>query len=169
MRQHWEQHGRAEKLLISFHGVPAYTLDKGDPYHCLCHKTGRLLTEALGLSGEQYLVSFQSRFGAAEWIKPYTAPTLSDWGKQGIASVDVICPGFAADCLETLEEIIDNPPLQPRFRVRVAAHHMREFGEILGRVSLRKRLADGIDWFVAVEEMLRRAILERFALFHIGT
>jgi ferrochelatase len=105
VRQHWEQHGRAEKLLMSFHGVPKYTLDKGDPYHCLCHKTGRLLAEALDLNQEQYLVSFQSRFGAAEWIKPYTAPTLAEWGKQGVKSVDVICPGFASDCLETLEEI----------------------------------------------------------------
>ncbi|HEY8086099.1 MAG TPA: ferrochelatase [Methylophilaceae bacterium] len=105
IRHHWAQHGRAEKLLMSFHGVPKYALDKGDPYHCLCQKTGRLLGEALGLNSEQYLISFQSRFGAAEWIKPYTAPTLSAWGKQGIKSVDVICPGFAADCLETLEEI----------------------------------------------------------------
>jgi ferrochelatase len=105
VRQHWTQHGRAEKLLMSFHGVPEFSLDKGDPYHCLCHKSGRLLGEALGLNSEQYLVSFQSRFGAAEWIKPYTAPTLSAWGKQGVKSVDVICPGFSADCLETLEEI----------------------------------------------------------------
>jgi ferrochelatase len=105
VRQHWAQHGKAEKLLMSFHGVPRYTLASGDPYHCLCHKTGRLLAEALGLTGEQTLVSFQSRFGAAEWIKPYTAPTLAEWGRAGIKSVDVICPGFAADCLETLEEI----------------------------------------------------------------
>lgn len=105
VRQHWAQHGRAEKLLMSFHGVPKYTLDKGDPYFCQCQKTGRLLAEALGLNQEQYLVSFQSRFGAAEWLQPYTAPTLAAWGKQGISSVDVICPGFAADCLETLEEI----------------------------------------------------------------
>ena len=90
---------------MSFHGVPQYTLDKGDPYHCTCHKTGRLLAEALGLTKEQYQVTFQSRFGAAEWIKPYTAPTLAEWGKAGIRKVDVICPGFAADCLETLEEI----------------------------------------------------------------
>ncbi len=105
VRQHWAQHGQAQKLLMSFHGVPQYTLDKGDPYFCLCQKTGRLLAEALGLRQDQYLVSFQSRFGAAEWVKPYTAPTLAEWGKQGISSVDVICPGFAADCLETLEEI----------------------------------------------------------------
>lgn len=105
VRQHWVQYGRAEKLLMSFHGVPKYTLEKGDPYFCLCQKTGRLLAEALGLNQNQYLVSFQSRFGAAEWVQPYTAPTLAAWGKQGVSSVDVICPGFAADCLETLEEI----------------------------------------------------------------
>jgi ferrochelatase len=105
VRQHWAQHGQAQKLMMSFHGVPQYTLDKGDPYFCLCHKTGRLLAEALELNQDQYLVSFQSRFGAVEWVKPYTAPTLVEWGKQGINSVDVICPGFAADCLETLEEI----------------------------------------------------------------
>lgn len=105
VRQHWATNGQPQKLLMSFHGVPKYTLDKGDPYHCLCQKTGRLLAEALGLSKEQYLVTFQSRFGAAEWLQPYTAPTLAAWGKAGINSVDVICPGFAADCLETLEEI----------------------------------------------------------------
>ncbi|MCE9633897.1 MAG: ferrochelatase [Methylophilales bacterium] len=105
VRQHWAANGQPEKLLMSFHGVPKYTLVKGDPYHCLCQKTGRLLAEKLGLSKEQYLVTFQSRFGAAEWLQPYTAPTLAAWGKAGIKKVDVICPGFAADCLETLEEI----------------------------------------------------------------
>jgi len=105
VQQYWREHGRPDKLLMSFHGVPRYTLDKGDPYHCECHKTGRLLAEALALSADQYLVTFQSRFGAAEWIQPYTAPTLEQWGRQGIRRVDVICPGFAGDCLETLEEI----------------------------------------------------------------
>lgn len=105
VRQHWNQHGHPDKLLMSFHGVPQYTLDKGDPYHCLCHKTGRLLAEALGLDAGQYQVTFQSRFGRAEWIKPYTQPTLETWAKEGVRRVDVICPGFAVDCLETLEEI----------------------------------------------------------------
>jgi len=105
VRQHWREHSRPDKLLMSFHGVPRYTLDKGDPYHCECQKTGRLLADALELSPEQYQVSFQSRFGAAEWIKPYTAATLEAFGKQGMRRVDVICPGFAGDCLETLEEI----------------------------------------------------------------
>ena len=105
VRDHWQQHGRPDQLIMSFHGVPRYTLDKGDPYHCECHKTGRLLAEALGLKSDQFLITFQSRFGRAEWIQPYTAPTLQMLGKKGVKRVDVICPGFAADCLETLEEI----------------------------------------------------------------
>jgi ferrochelatase len=105
VRDYWRDYGRPDKMLMSFHGVPRYTLDKGDPYHCECQKTGRLLAEALNLSPEQYLLSFQSRFGAAEWIKPYTATTLHELGKQGMQRVDVLCPGFAGDCLETLEEI----------------------------------------------------------------
>ncbi|MFA5241336.1 MAG: ferrochelatase [Sulfuricella sp.] len=105
VREHWQQHGRPDQLIMSFHGVPRYTLDKGDPYHCECHKTGRLLAEALGLAPDKFQITFQSRFGRAEWIQPYTAPTLQMLGKKGVRRVDVICPGFAADCLETLEEI----------------------------------------------------------------
>ncbi|MDD2720080.1 MAG: ferrochelatase [Gallionella sp.] len=103
--RYWQKHGRPDKLVMSFHGVPQYTLDKGDPYYCECHKTGRLLAEALGLTAEQYVVSFQSRFGKAEWVKPYTTATLLELGKQHTRRVDVVCPGFVADCLETLEEI----------------------------------------------------------------
>lgn len=106
---YWGRHGRAQdsggKLVMSFHGVPQRTLDLGDPYHCECHKTGRLLAEALGLGDDEYVVSFQSRFGKAEWLKPYTAPLLHELGAKGAQRVDVICPGFVADCLETLEEI----------------------------------------------------------------
>lgn len=106
VREHWMKHGgKPDKLLMSFHGVPRYTLDKGDPYHCECHKTGRLLAEALGLSKEQYQICFQSRFGRAEWLQPYFSPTLEALGKQKTRRVDVICPGFSSDCLETLEEI----------------------------------------------------------------
>jgi ferrochelatase len=79
---HWQVHGRPEKLLMSFHGVPRFTLDKGDPYHCECLKTGRLLAEKLGLNQEQYVVSFQSRFGRAEWMQPYTSATLEQLGKK---------------------------------------------------------------------------------------
>ena len=105
VRQFWAAHGKPDKLLMSFHGVPRYTLDKGDPYHCACHKTGRLLAEALGLPAHQYLVCFQSRFGRAEWIQPYLAQRLEELGRAKTRRVDVICPGFSSDCLETLEEI----------------------------------------------------------------
>jgi ferrochelatase len=106
---HWKVHGRAQdvggKLVMSFHGVPKRTLLLGDPYHCECQKTGRLLAEALGLGKDDYVVTFQSRFGKAEWLQPYTAPTLHELGSRGVRRVDVMCPGFPADCLETLEEI----------------------------------------------------------------
>lgn len=105
VNDHWMKNGRPEKLLMSFHGLPRYTLDRGDPYHCECHKTARLLARELGLGADQYSLSFQSRFGRAEWIKPYTTATLKEWGKQKLRRVDVVCPGFVADCLETLEEI----------------------------------------------------------------
>ncbi len=105
VRKHWARHGRPDRLLMSFHGLPRYTLERGDPYHCECQKTGRLLAEALELTPGQYQLCFQSRFGRAEWLQPYTAATLAQWGKQGLRRVDVVCPGFVADCLETLEEI----------------------------------------------------------------
>jgi protoporphyrin/coproporphyrin ferrochelatase len=105
INEYWMKNGRPDKLVMSFHGVPRYTLEKGDPYHCECHKTARLLAQQLGLKPEQYMLSFQSRFGKAEWIKPYTTATLLELGKQKTKRVDVVCPGFVADCLETLEEI----------------------------------------------------------------
>lgn len=109
VKAYWKKHGRAQdvggKLVMSFHGVPRRTLDLGDPYHCECHKTGRLLAQALGLSKDEYVVSFQSRFGKAEWLQPYTAPLLEDLGRANTKRVDLVCPGFVADCLETLEEI----------------------------------------------------------------
>ena len=105
INDYWVKNGRPERLLMSFHGLPQYTLEKGDPYHCECLKSGRLLAEELGLQPEQYAISFQSRFGKAAWLQPYTTATLKLWGKQKIRRVDVVCPGFVADCLETLEEI----------------------------------------------------------------
>lgn len=105
VRDYWMQTGRPDRLVMSFHGVPRYTLDRGDPYHCECHKTGRLLAEALALSADRYTISFQSRFGRAEWLKPYTADVLLELGKKKTQRVDVVCPGFVSDCLETLEEI----------------------------------------------------------------
>ncbi len=105
VRAHWAANGQAERLVMSFHGVPERTLHLGDPYHCECYKTARLLGEALGLNKSQYMVTFQSRFGKAKWLEPYTEPTLIALAQQGIKSVDLICPGFTSDCLETLEEI----------------------------------------------------------------
>lgn len=105
VREHWQREGRGEKLVMSFHGMPERTLHLGDPYHCECLKTGRLLAEALGLQRGEWLVTFQSRFGKAKWLEPYTEPSLVKLAQEGTKSVDLICPGFAADCLETLEEI----------------------------------------------------------------
>lgn len=105
IRGFWGSQGRAEKLLFSFHGLPRRYLLKGDPYHCQCHKTARLLAESLGLDAAQWQVSFQSRFGREEWLNPYTDQVLKALPSQGIRRVDVFCPGFSADCLETLEEV----------------------------------------------------------------
>jgi len=102
---HWDAHGRPERLVMSFHGLPRRSLDLGDPYHCECRKTGRLLAQALELRSEEYIITFQSRFGRARWLEPYTADTLRSLARSGVGRVDVVCPGFAADCLETLEEI----------------------------------------------------------------
>ena len=105
VRKHWQREGRGRKLVMSFHGMPKRTLLLGDPYHCECLKTGRLLAEKLQLEEGDWRVTFQSRFGRAEWLQPYTEPTLKAMARGGVEGVDVICPGFAADCLETLEEI----------------------------------------------------------------
>jgi ferrochelatase len=108
VRLHWQRHGPLgpdDRLLLSFHGLPQRSADLGDPYPAECQTSGRLLAERLRLPPGQWQIGFQSRFGKATWLQPYTAPTLRDWGRQGIRRVDVICPGFVADCLETLEEI----------------------------------------------------------------
>lgn len=102
---HWAEHGKADKLILSYHGIPKRYLTNGDPYHCECYKTTRLLAERLGLDESQYMTTFQSRFGREEWLKPYTDHTLQALAKEGISSVQVMCPGFSADCLETIEEI----------------------------------------------------------------
>lgn len=103
--EHWRINGRPTKLVMSFHGVPKFHLLKGDMYHCECHKTARLLAQALTLSKDEYVVAFQSRFGKQEWLKPYLANLLEALGKAKTSRIDVICPGFSSDCLETLEEI----------------------------------------------------------------
>lgn len=105
VRRHWDANGRAEKLLMSFHGLPQRAVDRGDPYQKQCFATAKLLARRLGLDESGYLVTFQSRFGAAKWLQPYTEPTLTELARAGLGSVDVMCPGFVSDCLETLEEI----------------------------------------------------------------
>jgi ferrochelatase len=105
VQAHWQAHGRGERLVLSFHGVPHRSLLLGDPYHCQCHKTARLLGQQLGLNGDELMVTFQSRFGKARWLEPYTEPTLRELAARGVKRVDVMCPGFVSDCLETLEEI----------------------------------------------------------------
>ena len=105
IQAYWAAHGQADRLVMSFHGVPERTLHLGDPYHCECYKTARLVTEKLGLTKDRYQVTFQSRFGKAKWLEPYTEPTLVKLAESGVKSVDLVCPGFTGDCLETLEEI----------------------------------------------------------------
>lgn len=105
VRTHWAEHGRGQKLVMSFHGLPKRSVMLGEPYYAECMATGRLLAEALHLEPEQYEVTFQSRFGAAEWLQPYTDATLKALAGAGLREIDVICPGFVVDCLETLEEI----------------------------------------------------------------
>ena len=111
VRAHWQQNPTPAlpdanyRLVMSFHGLPERNLKLGDPYFCECHKTARLVAEALNLPAESVVTTFQSRFGKAKWVEPYTEPTLIALAKQGVNRVDVLCPGFVADCLETLEEI----------------------------------------------------------------
>lgn len=105
IRDHWKANGRSQKLMMSFHGLPKRFLLNGDPYHCQCHASARLIAEELQLADEQWQVVFQSRFGREEWLKPYCDHTLEELGSSGVESVDMVCPGFSADCLETLEEV----------------------------------------------------------------
>lgn len=105
IQRYWDEHGKPQKLILSYHGVPLKYLQKGDPYHCECHKTSRLVAEQLGLSKDEYMTTFQSRFGREEWLQPYTDETLKQLPEQGVKSIQVVCPGFSSDCLETIEEI----------------------------------------------------------------
>lgn len=105
IRAHWMDYGRPDKLVMSFHGLPKVSIVRGDPYYGQCLESGRLLAAELGLAEKDYAITFQSRFGPAEWLQPYTQATLESLGRQGVARVDVVCPGFVSDCLETLEEI----------------------------------------------------------------
>ncbi len=105
IKKHWASQQQGQVLLFSFHGLPKRYLTAGDPYHCQCYKTARLIAQKLELEDKQWRLTFQSRFGREEWLQPYTDKTLEAMPKEGIKSVDVFCPGFSADCVETLEEI----------------------------------------------------------------
>jgi ferrochelatase len=105
VRNQWQANGRPDRLVMSFHGIPKRAVEKGDPYADQCRRTADLLAAALGLAPDTWQLTFQSRFGAAEWLQPYTQPTLEALARDGVRRVDVLCPGFVADCLETLEEI----------------------------------------------------------------
>ncbi|MEM7294911.1 MAG: ferrochelatase [Pseudomonadota bacterium] len=105
VREAWEVRDPAQKLLLSFHGIPQRNVDRGDPYQSQCQRTAHILAEKLGIDGERCMTVFQSRFGPAEWLQPYCVDTLEKLGSENFPSVDILCPGFAADCLETLEEI----------------------------------------------------------------
>jgi len=143
VRTYWQDHGRPDQLVMSFHGVPERTLHLGDPYHCECQKTARLLANELGLRKDQYKLTFQSRFGKARWLQPYTEPTLIQMAKAGVKRVDVVCPGFTSDCLETLEEI----SLEVRQAFMMAGGH--EFHYI-------PCLNDGAEWLNALGELAQR-------------
>lgn len=105
VNEYWSKHGRPGRLVMSFHGIPKKAVDRGDPYQSQCVVSARMIATELGWNDARTLITFQSRFGAAEWLQPYTDATLQALGKEGVGRVDVVCPGFAADCLETLEEI----------------------------------------------------------------
>ena len=105
IQKHWKEYGKPEKLILSYHGIPKRYLLNGDPYHCECHVTTRLVVEKLGLNEDEYMICFQSIFGREEWLKPYLSDTLKSLPSQNVQNVQIICPGFSSDCLETLEEI----------------------------------------------------------------
>jgi len=105
IKNFWNKHEKPQKIIFSYHGIPKKYLINGDPYHCFCLKTTRLVKEKMNLTDEEIITTFQSRFGRAEWLKPYTAETLKELPGQGVKDVHIISPGFSADCLETLEEL----------------------------------------------------------------
>jgi ferrochelatase len=121
VRSHWQAQGRGGHLLLSFHGLPQRYVLGGDPYYCQCQKTARLLVEALQLQPGEFSVTFQSRFGKLPWVQPYTEPAIVALAQRGVRQLDVVCPGFAADCLETLEEV----------KLRYAASFVAAGGEAL--------------------------------------
>ena len=143
VRGHWAANGRGQKLVMSFHGVPARSLALGDPYHCECHKTARLLAEALGLGKADYMVTFQSRLGRAKWLEPYTEPSVQKLAADGLRNIDAICPGFAVDNLETLEEIA----------MEAKDAFIKAGGETFNFIAC---LNDAPDWITALGDITER-------------
>jgi ferrochelatase len=143
VQRHWSAHGKA-KLVMSFHGLPKRSVDQGDPYQAQCLATAKILGGVLRLAPADYLVTFQSRFGAAEWLQPYTGPTLVELARKGEQRVDVVCPGFVADCLETLEEIgIEGRKAflesgGKEFHLLSCLNEAPEWISALGRIALRE-------------------------------
>jgi len=105
IKAHWDKHGRSQQLILSFHGIPKKYITRGDPYYAQCQQSAQSIADYLDLTSEDWKLVFQSRFGAEEWLQPYCDETLKSLPKQGVKSVDIACPGFSVDCLETLEEI----------------------------------------------------------------
>ena len=141
VRAHWERHGRGEHLLLSFHGLPQKCVEAGDPYARQCETTGRLLAQALGLGNGEWTLAYQSRVGRARWLQPYADEVLEQLAERGVRTLDVICPGFAADCLETLEEVAQ----------RYAAHFVRCGGAQLRYIGA---LNDSADHIAMLEALL---------------
>jgi protoporphyrin/coproporphyrin ferrochelatase len=146
IRDFWSKRGRPEILVMSFHGIPRRSVERGDPYQGQCLATGELLAESLGLAEREYRITFQSRFGRAEWLKPYTAEVLAELGRAKVGPVDVVCPGFVSDCLETLEEI---------------AIEGREIYTRAGGTELRyiPCLNDRHEWIAALTDLTARNLL----------
>lgn len=145
VREFWGAHGKPQRLLLSFHGLPRVTVEQGDPYHRDCMETVQALRQRLGEDGGLVHVAFQSRFGAQRWLEPYTLPVLQEWAAQGVTEVDVMCPGFLADCLETLEEI------QMQCRDAFLESGGRQFRYI-------PCLNDDPQWAAGMAELVRRHI-----------
>ncbi len=138
----WQENGRPQKLVMSFHGLPRQCVDMGDPYCRDCYETAHALADYLGLSDDAYMVTFQSRFGPAKWLEPYTEPTLKRLAEEGVTDIDVVCPGFLADCLETLEEI----------RVEVCETFMHAGGK---RFRYIPALNDDPAWIASLADMVQ--------------
>jgi ferrochelatase len=142
VRDHWMNQGRGDKLVMSFHGIPKRSVERGDPYADECRRTAEALAAGLGLAPDKWQMTFQSRFGAAEWLQPYTQPTLEQLARDGLKSVDLICPGFPADCLETLEEI----------NMECRAAFLQAGGKEFGYIPC---LNERSDWIAALADIAR--------------